>query len=150
MAGMNRAKAWKKQKKLLSKQRSNARRSAFKRFSKKLNSNLPQSEIWFRRLYKLYRSTHDRFNKPLNLKYIPDILNQEDKYIIEVDGSIHNTEEQIIKDKEKDQYYFNHGYDVIRVIAYSQSSFDNAMKQLEIIRQKHNPYYTHPRRLNIL
>ena len=92
-------------------------------YAKQLEEDLPASERWFRDMYlkeEIVRTFSedlfkDRFNKSFNKIYIPDVCNIGYKYIIEVDGSIHNTPEQKYKDLKKDYYFEKRGYLVIRV-----------------------------------
>lgn len=108
-----------------------------KKIGKFLNKNCPKSEQWFMSLYKAhFVSKLDEFNKPFRSKYIPDVSNLVHKYIIEIDGSIHETPEQIEKDRIKDLYYKEHGFVVIRVQAYNNISYIEAIKQLFILRHK--------------
>lgn len=56
-------------------------------------------------------------NAPLR-GYLPDIRNKLLKYVIEVDGSIHNLPEIQAKDKAKDTQFNALGYTVFRIKAY--------------------------------
>ena len=53
------------------------------------------------------------------------------KVIIEIDGSIHELPEQILKDAKKDKFYKSSGYEVIRIKAYNDDSFWEGIKKLE-------------------
>lgn len=106
-------------------------------FANNLNDKLPRSEVWFMNLYKdHFICRGDLFNSPFQSRYIPDILNKEFKYVIEVDGSIHDTEYQKQKDLKKDKFYLNHGYLVIRVKAYCIHSYIECIKTLFYRRNK--------------
>lgn len=106
-----------------------------KLFAKKLNDKLAKSEVWFMSLYNNYKDMGDFFNKPLG-NYIPDVSNYTFKYVIEIDGSIHNLERVKAHDIKKNQYYSLHGYKVIRVSAYSEDQFKRLIYILNIITRK--------------
>jgi hypothetical protein len=110
-------------------------------FAINLEQNLPKSEIWFRSKYEKFRdsipiptnaNTHlgrrreygitDHYNCPFH-GFIPDVVNNKFKYIIEVDGPIHLLPEVIERDKAKQLLYEYHGYKVFRVIAFDEESF---------------------------
>lgn len=106
-----------------------------------LESELPASEKWFRELY-LKEDIHrtfsedyfkDKFNKPFNNRYIPDVCNLGYKYIIEIDGAIHNNPEVIIKDKKRDYYFEKRGFLVIRIKYGDNQGYKNA---IELIKQR--------------
>jgi very-short-patch-repair endonuclease len=115
--------------------------SRIENFAKILEADLPKSEQWFRSLYikEEFKRTFsedlfkDKFNKPFNSKYIPDVTNIGYKYIIEIDGSIHNTPDQIFKDKIKDYYFTKRGYLVIRVKHYDLLGYN---KCIELIKAR--------------
>ena len=117
------------------------------KYARELNKNVPQSEVWFRELFQSYLSDHkltlykDKYNHIVG-KYIGDVVNEGYKYVIEVDGSIHDTEIQRWKDRLRDNYLRKHGYSVIRIRAYDTSSFEDGLKQILEIRSKHINNYT--------
>lgn len=92
---------------------------------------LANSEKWFTANYK--RDEWDKLNSPFG-RYIPDILNPKYKYIIEIDGSIHNLEGVKAKDKLKNSYYENEGYRYIRVKAYDKVSLERCLVILNELR----------------
>lgn len=102
------------------------------KFAKKLESKLPRSEKWFRDLWKPFQTIHkleyysDRYNQPEG-PYIPDVINQAYKYVIEIDGSIHDFTSVKLKDAKKEWYFLNRGYKVFRIKAYD-------LKQFEVVR----------------
>lgn len=98
-----------------------------------LERNLPKSEQWFRSLYTQHKHEKDEYNRPFKGK-IPDIINHQFKYIVEVDGSIHDTAKQIIIDRNKDIIFKKAGYQVFRVIAYDQFSFNECLSEIKQIR----------------
>ncbi len=124
------------------------KKSFLKKVAKRLNDDLPKSEKWFLNKYKK-SGINIRFisNSPF-LGYIPDLINKEFKIIIEVDGSIHENDDVKKKDIEKDIKYKKHGFTVIRVIAYNEESYLDALKTLKqfepkkkIIKIGYNPLY---------
>lgn len=126
----------KKKEKKLKKQ---DRYDSLKKFAQNLNINEPRSELWFKSLYqKHYALTTDLYNKPFRKRYIPDVINFKFRYIIEIDGSIHNTPEQIKKDIIKDYFYKKHNFKVFRVKAYDNESYIKLIKELFIIRGKYS------------
>jgi very-short-patch-repair endonuclease len=113
-------------------QRKTNKRKKLQDFSKELNKNMAQSEIWFKSLYEKHnlKMEHDLFNKPLKSVYIPDVLNRRFKYVIEIDGSIHRTKSQIETDNKKDIFYSKCNMFVIRIIAYDIKSYIDGMNKL--------------------
>lgn len=122
------------------------RRAWLKNRAKELNADLPWSEVWFNEHYSLYKSVDDIPNKAW-ARYIPDIINHRYKYIIEVDGSVHQLPKVMKRDKKKDKKFQQLGYAVIRVTAYNMDSFNEAMIKLEQIRQLTDKHYKHPKRI---
>lgn len=116
-------KAWRKAQKEKRKLPKARRKNLIEYYAISLENNLPKSEQWFREMYlkedikRMFSEDNfkDQFNKSFNNRFIPDICNVGYKYIIEVDGSIHNTPEQKYKDMKKDYYFETRGYLVIRV-----------------------------------
>jgi very-short-patch-repair endonuclease len=102
---------------------------------KRLNESTPNSELWFKELYWDFKHEDDQFNQLLYNAYIPDIHNVTFKYIIEIDGSIHNRADVAAKDKVKETKWKRSGYDVIRIVAYNFDSFIEGMTKLKLIRQ---------------
>lgn len=114
---------------------SRLKKDRLKEFANKLNENLPKSEVWFQDLYVLYKHSRDRFNKPLG-NYIPDVLNTYYKYVIEIDGSIHNTSFQQKKDMHKTCIYTSKGYKVFRIKANDINSFNENIKEILKYREQ--------------
>ena len=104
--------------------------SRLERTAARLNRNLPASEKWFQSLWRKH-NFQDKYNKPFG-PYIPDVINEEYKYIIEIDGSIHNTSEQQFKDKKKDAFYKRAGYQVFR-ISYDPNNMPANILQYEAL-----------------
>lgn len=105
------------------------------KMAEQLNKNPPASEVWFhkkfneekiKRIYGCYKKGKfiDMCNEPFFDYYIPDIVNHGYRYIIEVDGEIHNNLKQAYKDLAKDQYYRKRHYKVFRVKAYDDESYN--------------------------
>lgn len=91
-------------------------------FSNRLNENLPMSEKWFHGIYRpQFEAKHplelyqDKYNYSFNDVYIPDVINIGYKYVIEVDGKIHDKEVIKLRDERKTEYFEQRGYTVIRV-----------------------------------
>lgn len=120
-------------KKRLNKYKINKKRKFIKRRAKELNASLPKSEVWFQKLYKQYKTKTDKYNEPFADK-IPDMINTKFKYIIEIDGSIHDTEKQQLKDDSKDKLYKRLGYQVFRIKAYDEDSFFATLDVIRTIR----------------
>ncbi|MCX6825277.1 MAG: membrane protein insertion efficiency factor YidD [candidate division SR1 bacterium] len=78
---------------------------------------------------------------PIN-KYIADFYNEEYKIILEIDGGIHDTEEQKIIDKERNQTLEHLGYKVLR--CKNEDVFDNLEKILTEIAHIKNNGENHP------
>lgn len=108
------------------------------KFADGLNKCIPNSEKWFWNKYQLGKYDHkdDRPNIVINNTFIGDIVNNTFNYIIEIDGSIHFKNRQIIKDKNKDSFYKKNGYEVVRVIAFNEQSFRNAIIKIKMIRKE--------------
>jgi len=101
------------------------------RYAKKLNTNLPKSEIWFDELFKTHPAYSLFLKNQIIGKYIVDVLCTEKKIVIEIDGSYHDREDQIAKDFIKDLKLKKKGYTVIRVKAYDLDSFNKCIAALE-------------------
>lgn len=97
--------------------------------AKELQANTPQSELWFYKLYQSYQHPKDLFNKA-HKGYIPDVINYQFRYIIEIDGSVHDTLRQQGRDRVKDNYFKRTGFKVFRIKAYDTFSFDQCIQQL--------------------
>lgn len=97
------------------------------KYAKRLRKNVPQSEQWFMSKYTQNRG--DKFNTVLG-QYIPDVHNKRYRYIIEIDGSIHDTTEVQELDAKKNRIWEMMVYKVFRIKAYDDASYDLAMKGL--------------------
>ena len=120
-------------------------RKKLKAFASNLNINLPRSEQWFQALYKGYQCSTDLFNVQFHQKYIPDVQNRQFKYIIEIDGSVHNREDIKRKDITKDNWFRSKGYKVFRIEAYNVESFQEVINNIVALREEKG--YLKPRRI---
>lgn len=114
------------------------RRLGFKCFIKakshELNNNLPNSERWFWEKFKPFRDGNDKPNVPIG-RFIFDVVNKPHKYVIEIDGSIHNLEQQKNKDEMKNKYADDIGYKVIRIKAFDSVDFEKALEIINFCRR---------------
>lgn len=108
-------------------------------YADNINKDLPLSEVWFQSKWKLDFPDHklnvyqDKYNYPFG-SYIPDVINLGYKYIIEIDGTIHETPEQKLKDLKKDSYYYKRGYKVFRIKAYDNEAYELLKNNIYILR----------------
>lgn len=107
------------------------RNSRMLKYAKRLNDNLPKSELWFDDLFKSHPSYSLFLKNQIVNKYIVDLLCTEKKIVIEIDGSYHDREDQIVRDFLKDMKLRSKGYTIIRVKAYDMTSFTSAIAALE-------------------
>ena len=117
-----------------------------KRFAKYLRRRAAQckaanhrSDLWFMNLWIKYGMfiesgpRRDRFNESFQF-YIPDMVNFYYRYVVEVDGSIHNTGKQKKIDKKKDVFYKKSGYRVFRIHPGDLAAFMVLKKEIQQIR----------------
>ncbi len=102
--------------------------------SARLRENPPASEIWFHSLYRAYEHENDSFNT-VRGPYIPDVQNQRYRYIIEIDGSYHDSPEQKLKDFKRNQWFQLRSWKVIRIKAYDENSFRMGIEIVLELRQ---------------
>jgi very-short-patch-repair endonuclease len=104
-------------------------------FAQQLNKNIPASEIWFRGEFERLQMQEptDVFNQPF-LGLIPDCVNHKYKYIIEVDGSIHNKAAVRARDKMRDKRFTQAGYQVFHVTAYNLAQLEEVLDHISRIR----------------
>lgn len=98
-----------------------------------LNDKLPRSERWFQRLWSAHQHLFDLYNKPYG-PYIPDVINLKYRYVIEIDGNIHDLPSIKLKDELKDYYFKKRGFTVFRIKAYDLKQFEETLKLVEQIR----------------
>lgn len=100
--------------------------------AEELNIKLPRSELWFQNKLKdeeIFRYFDFEYNKPFK-KFIYDVFSRKFNVVIEVDGSIHEEESQIVRDRHKDKLTGRYGYKMIRVKAFDENSYKNCLKEL--------------------
>lgn len=104
---------------------------------KQLNRNQFASEVWFKKRWKEAGFPHksDRWNAPVGY-FIADMINRIYGYVIEIDGGIHDTIIQKQKDMHKDAALREMGLTIVRVKAFSESSFLIARAEIGFIRMK--------------
>ena len=65
--------------------------------------------------------------------YIADFYCDETKLVIELDGSVHDTDEAKAYDQERDQYFLDMGYHVIRFQNYEvMEDLPNVLAKIEL------------------
>jgi len=117
--------------------------SRMAKYAKRLNKNVPKSELWFRQKWESIMIPHsydlyqDKYNHILG-KFICDVCNIGYKYVIEIDGSYHNDPAVKLKDSIKDFKLMSKGYTVFRIEAYNNESFDNCLEQVKILISKYD------------
>ena len=111
------------------------RKQELKHLANSLNNNLPSSEKWFNSLYSIHKHNKD-MNNQVVMGYIPDVVNEEFKYIIEIDGSIHDSIKTKKKDHKKSMKFWSKGYSVIRIKAYDIKSFNDGLLKIKQIRKE--------------
>lgn len=96
-----------------------------------LNGSLPKSEVWFWEKWRKDKmaTKEDKPNKPRH-GFIPDVFNRRHYYIIEIDGSSHLTQDSYLRDKRKNTKFQKAGYEVIRVEAYNESSYQDCVARV--------------------
>lgn len=99
------------------------------RRANKLNKNVPKSEQWFRKKFEAERVFDVKdvtYNKPIG-NYIVDVFLKKLNLIIEVDGSIHDSDEQKFKDFIRQGRLMKRGHLVVRVKAYDEESYQKCI-----------------------
>jgi very-short-patch-repair endonuclease len=105
------------------------RRSRIKKYAKRLRENLPASERWFLDMWP-----YKELSNIVLGNRIPDIMNKDYRYIIEIDGSFHDSPEQKHIDMQKDCYYRSKGYKAFRVKAYDMQSYNECLIAIKELR----------------
>lgn len=102
-----------------------------------LRNNLPESEKWFWREWEAagMKDPDDKCNEVF-ARFIPDVVNEKFKYVIEVDGSIHQKKEVKKRDEKKDKAFSSRGFEVFRVEAYDYEQFGMLVDMVEAHRDK--------------
>lgn len=79
----------------------------------RINSTEPEQILWH--VLRNRRFCNVKFRRQVNIgKYIVDFIAFEKRLVIELDGSQHLTDENIIKDNERTEFLNSQGYRVVR------------------------------------
>lgn len=102
------------------------------KFAKQLRKNSTDVEniIWYHLRAKRFLELKFRRQEPIG-KYIVDFVCYQKKIIIELDGGQHT--EQIVRDIERDLWFTNQGYKIIRL--WNNEFLQNQDEALELIAQ---------------
>lgn len=116
------------------------KKTRLEKYALKIEKNLPKSEKWFREKWiELFKNdleiNTDHYNSPFG-KYIPDVVNHVYKYIIEIDGSIHNSVKVKYHNELKDFFYKKSGYTVHRIVAYNNEQFNEVYEIISKLRTR--------------
>lgn len=105
-----------------------------------LRGRLPKSEAWFQDQWRRLGMADkgDRFNVAFGF-YIPDCINQKFKYVIEVDGDIHDRPEQKKHDRQRDKYFQQKGFTVFRLKAYDRAGLEALCDSIDALRTPRQP-----------
>lgn len=98
-----------------------------------LNEEKVKSEEWFKEKFKkepFYKILGIEYNKPIR-KFIYDAFSSKYNLVLEIDGSVHDTPEQIEKDVKRDRLTGCYGYRTIRIKAFNNDSYDAAVRQIK-------------------
>ena len=113
------------------------------KFAKDLNRRNIPSEIWFRELWqksgmlctkKKFRRGKDRFNYPINEKYIADVVNYKFMYVIEIDERYHEQPDRKRLDEIRDAALKCLGFNVFRIRAYNLQDFNSVVDSIRKLR----------------
>jgi type I restriction enzyme M protein len=100
--------------------------------AKALRKNQTSHEKCLWRLLRAHRFAGFKFRRQHDIgPYIVDFYCHEKKLIIELDGGGHSKEPQEQKDKNRDQYFKNRGYQLLRI--WNNELFENQAHVLEFI-----------------
>ncbi len=111
--------------------------SRIQQYQFKLNANLPASERWFQNKWKLeifpwkpdFTMYQDEYNGIIG-SYIGDVVNRGFKYVIEIDGSFHDSAKQQFKDSIRQKEIEAKGFTVIRVKSYDEEGYKKVLEQV--------------------
>lgn len=103
----------------------------------KLRNDMPWSERWFWLQWRRADMCHtgDKSNEVFR-GFIPDVINHKFKYIIEIDGSIHNTQQQQEIDQLKNHVFRKAGYKVFRLKPFNNPLFWNLVRKIEELKNQ--------------
>lgn len=112
-------------------------------YAQHLNENLPKSEIWFQKHWRLneMEDPFDKYNEPF-CGFIPDLINHKFKYVVEIDGAIHRSKRFKKMDSIKNLRFEREGYDVVRVKAYDMEGFYGVCEVIDRIRFQRTVFLT--------
>lgn len=115
------------------------KRLRLEKFQKEVINEIPESEQWFRPLFEAhFKLPTDKYNQKFKGKFLPDVLNTKFKYVIEIDGSMHNLVEIIQKDKTKNAFYKRHGYRVFRIKPYAIDQYIQLVRNVCFYRKNNH------------
>ncbi len=105
-------------------------------YANRLNTKLPKSEEWFWREWNgLGMKNGDEIRNVPFAGLIPDVRCKPFRYIIEVDGSIHDRAEVKLNDLKKTKKLESLGYRVFRLPAYDYRALLEVYKTVKRIRE---------------
>ena len=105
--------------------------------AKKMRSNMSPAEIKMWYILRGKRFNGLKFKRQVLIgNYIVDFLCKEKKLIIEIDGGQHNTDVNIVNDKNRTRYLENNGYKVLRF--WNEDVLKNFSGVLEVILREIN------------
>lgn len=107
----------------ISKEKEKQTKSLAKRYSKDRKTKATESELLILSEINKIGLSYIKFQEPLYVKeygeitkfYIADFLDEDNKIDIEIDGGYHTTEEQQLKDKEREEDFKKMGYSTLRI-----------------------------------
>ena len=107
----------------ISKEKEKQTKSLAKRYSKDRKTKATESELLILSEINKIGLSYIKFQEPLYVKeygeitkfYIADFLDVDNKIDIEIDGGYHTTEEQQLKDKEREEDFKKMGYSTLRI-----------------------------------
>jgi len=102
---------------------SNRKNERLIKYAKEIESKNYRSDAWLKSRWNEYGyfRVGDCFNTPYG-PWIPDLINEFDRFIVECDGLIHQQESVKKKDIIKDTWFENEGFNVYRVMAFDELS----------------------------
>ena len=105
--------------------------------AKKMRTKMTPAEIKMWYILRGKRFNGLKFKRQVLIgNYIVDFLCKEKKLIIEIDGGQHNTDVNIVNDKNRTRYLENNGYKVLRF--WNEDVLKNFSGVLEVILREIN------------
>jgi very-short-patch-repair endonuclease len=83
---------------------------------------------------KKFRRGKDRFNYPINEKYIADVVNYKFMYVIEIDERYHEQPDRKRLDEIRDAALKCLGFNVFRIRAYNLQDFNSVVDSIRKLR----------------